>query len=92
MRTIEKVLWFVAGASIGAGVALLYAPQSGKATRKLIRKTANDTKDSLVETSGRIKDSVTEAGESIRATGRDLYRKGADVASGAVAVLNRVRV
>jgi gas vesicle protein len=92
MRTIEKVLWFVAGASIGAGVALLYAPQSGKDTRKLICKTANETKDSLVETGGRIKDTVTEAGESIRATGRDLYRRGAGAASGAAAVLNRVRV
>ena len=92
MRTIEKVLWFVAGASMGAGVALLYAPKSGKDARKLICKTANETKDSLVETGGRIRDTVTEAGERVRATGRDAYRKGAEVASGAAAVLNRVRV
>ncbi len=35
-----KVLWFVAGAAVGASVALLYAPQSGRVTRRIItRKT-----------------------------------------------------
>jgi gas vesicle protein len=41
---------FVAGAIIGAGVALLYAPQSGKETRKLLGKKAKALKDKAQDT------------------------------------------
>jgi gas vesicle protein len=36
---------FAVGALIGAGIALLYAPQSGKDTRKLLAKKAKALKD-----------------------------------------------
>ena len=36
---------FAVGALIGAGVALLYAPQSGKETRKLLVKKAKQFRD-----------------------------------------------
>ncbi len=72
MRTSEKVLWFVIGGCIGAGVALLYAPQAGKTTRRLIRRKAEETKDSLLE-----------AGENAYEAGRDIYRKGIGLATGA---------
>jgi gas vesicle protein len=29
----DKVVWFLAGAAIGAAIALLYAPASGEETR-----------------------------------------------------------
>ena len=35
-----KLVWFVAGATVGAAVALLLAPQTGKETRKAITRTA----------------------------------------------------
>lgn len=41
---------FAVGALIGAGVALLYAPQSGKETRKLITKKAKLLKDKAQDT------------------------------------------
>lgn len=41
---------FTVGALIGAGVALLYAPHSGKETRKLIAKQAKLLKDKTQET------------------------------------------
>jgi gas vesicle protein len=72
MRTTEKLVWFVIGACAGAGVALLYAPQSGKTTRKLIRRKAEETRDSL-----------TETGESVLEAGRGVYRKGMSAVSGA---------
>ena len=36
---------FAVGTLIGAGIALLYAPQSGKETRKLLSKKAKQLRD-----------------------------------------------
>jgi len=41
---------FAVGAVIGAGIALLYAPQSGKETRKLLAKKAKQLKDKTHDT------------------------------------------
>jgi gas vesicle protein len=41
---------FAVGALIGAGIALLYAPQSGKDTRKLLAKKAKQLKDKAQDT------------------------------------------
>ena len=41
---------FAVGALIGAGIALLYAPQSGKETRKLIGKKAQLLKEKAQDT------------------------------------------
>jgi gas vesicle protein len=40
---------FTIGALIGAGVALLYAPQSGEETRKLLAKKGEDLRDKAEE-------------------------------------------
>ena len=41
----DKVLYFLAGAGIGAALAVLLAPRSGRETREWISSTANDGKD-----------------------------------------------
>jgi gas vesicle protein len=41
----DKFLFFVAGAGIGAVLALLFAPKSGRETRELIARTATDSRD-----------------------------------------------
>jgi gas vesicle protein len=41
---------FAVGALIGASIALLYAPQSGKETRKLIAKKAKQLKTKAQDT------------------------------------------
>jgi len=41
---------FTVGALIGASVALLYAPQSGKETRKLLARKARQLKDKAQDT------------------------------------------
>jgi gas vesicle protein len=41
----DKFLFFLAGAGIGAVLALLFAPKSGKETRDFLAKTATDSKD-----------------------------------------------
>lgn len=77
-------MWFLIGASVGAGVALLYAPQSGEETRKLIRQKAESAKESLAEAGAHVKDVLVEKGESIVEAGRGVYRKGVGAAAGAV--------
>jgi gas vesicle protein len=95
MRTVENLLWFLVGASIGAGIALLYAPQSGKETRKMIRRKAEDTKDSLVEAGEHFKDALVEKGEEIVDAGKGAYKKGlsavANAAGSAAGLLGRAR-
>ena len=44
-------VWFVAGAAIGATIALLYAPQSGRETRRIIKKKSREGREVLTETS-----------------------------------------
>ncbi len=47
------------GAVIGGAVALLYAPQSGPETRRLVKEKAIDVKEKAAKAVGKIKDSVT---------------------------------
>lgn len=41
---------FLAGATLGAAVALAYAPQSGEKTRKQVRRNLEDASDYVRET------------------------------------------
>jgi gas vesicle protein len=59
---------FLAGAAIGTGLALLYAPKSGRDTRQRLRDLADDSVD-------RIKGYVDEAEEKIVSA----YEQGRDV-------------
>ena len=43
----DKFVFFLAGAGIGAVVALLLAPKSGRETRDMIARTATDGRDYL---------------------------------------------
>ena len=41
----DKFLYFLAGAGIGAVLALLFAPKSGRETRELLARTATEGRD-----------------------------------------------
>lgn len=66
---LRAITWFLAGMGVGAAVALLYAPKSGKETRKLIARGAERSRDYLEDTAERLRD-----------RGKDLYDRGRDVA------------
>lgn len=66
---LRAITWFLAGMGVGAAVALLYAPQSGKETRRMIGRGAERSKDYLEDQATRL-----------RERGKDLYDKGRDVA------------
>ncbi len=70
----EKGFWvaFAAGAAIGAGCALLYAPQTGAATRKKLRRGMDDAGDYLEDAGDYLKDQAEklskEAQKAIKLT------------------------
>jgi len=58
------IVTFLAGAALGAGLALLFAPQSGEETRKKIKdvsgKVADDLKENYEKLSNEAKKSVEQ--------------------------------
>jgi gas vesicle protein len=56
----EAAGFLVAGALVGATIALLYAPQSGVRTKKDIKRFARKTVDQLEALQGDVRDQVTD--------------------------------
>lgn len=82
-KAVAAALLILAGGIVGAGVALLMAPQSGKRTRKDIaryaRKTKNRANDVVDDLSATVSDLVDTLGDKTD----DLLEKGKDVAGSA---------
>jgi len=76
----ENIVWFFVGATVGAAVALLYAPQSGDRTRRLIVRKLSDGRDVLADNGADLVDK-----------GRELFEKGRRVADDAAEMLERGR-
>ena len=74
----SRFIWFVAGAAIGAAVALLYAPKTGTETRRLIKEKSKEGADAVAETS-----------RDMYERGRELYEKGRHLADEAIDLLER---
>lgn len=75
-----KIVWFCAGAAIGAAIALLYAPSSGAETRRKIQEKAREGRDT-----------VADKGREFFDKGRDLYDKGKRLADEAADLLDEGR-
>ncbi len=75
-----RLVWFVAGAAIGASIALLYAPASGVEIRRKLKKSAGEGRDKLVD-----------GGKEMLDRGRDLYEKGKKSADEAADIFERGR-
>ena len=90
---------FIAGALIGAGVALLLAPQSGTDTRNMLRDYAGRAKDELKERAREAKatlDTAMERGKDAYESVREQSKEGYESAKqtfrdvGKEALRNRV--
>lgn len=82
-KLAAAALLIVAGGIIGAGVALLFAPQSGERTRRDLNRCAKRVKTRADETAEDISVSITNLVESIGDKTDDLVEKGKDMAGSA---------
>ena len=56
---VAFVLGFTLGLAVGAGAAVLFAPQSGRRTRRAIRRTAEEMGDTATEKWREVRDEAT---------------------------------
>ena len=73
-------LMLVAGGIIGAGVALLFAPQSGERTRKDITRYAKKVRRQAESAVDDFADTVSEMVETVSEKAEDILEKGKDMA------------
>lgn len=74
------IMWFAAGAILGASVALLYAPKSGKDSRQYISGKADESLGTL-----------SDSGKQIMEQGKELYERGRALADEAADLFERGR-
>ena len=73
---------FLVGLAVGAGLALLFAPQSGEATRESIARSARRARRAAADTVGGVRDTVQETFE----TARQRVEEKLDEARGAIEI------
>ena len=73
-----SLAWFLVGAAVGATIALLYAPQSGRETRRFISKKTEQGREAIVDSSKEVLD-----------RGRELYERGREFADEAAELFER---
>jgi len=73
-------IWFVAGAAVGATLALLFAPESGVKTRRRLAKHAQRGSRAL-----------SDGGRDLYDRGRDVYDRGREIAEEAAEMFERGR-
>jgi gas vesicle protein len=71
---------FLAGSIVGAGLALLFAPQSGEYTRREMREKAERAIIKFHRMEDEIKDAMNETLHSIRLKASQLVAEGTDAA------------
>jgi gas vesicle protein len=79
-KVMAGALLLLAGAVLGAGVALLVAPQSGRQTRKDIARQVKKTRRKVEGVAGEFADSVTSMVDSIEKKAEELLDQGKDLA------------
>ena len=74
------LLAFVLGGMVGAGVALLLAPQSGTETRRKIKELTDDVKEKATDYAGTAKEKVVSTADKAK----ELYEEKKSAISAAV--------
>ena len=68
----NALLAFLAGGISGAVVALLYAPQSGRESREMLRENSNKMKETAIDSMKKVRESAESAVKDIK-TQIDVY-------------------
>ncbi len=72
--------WFITGIAVGAGAALLLAPEAGEKTR-----------DMLGEQVERGRKTILDSGRELYERGREMYERGRQIAEDAAEMFERAR-
>jgi len=81
----STLAWFITGAVIGATVAVLYTPRTGKETRRYISKRTQQGREVLTETSKDLMDAgkdMFERGRKLIEDASDLFERGRKLVRG----------
>jgi gas vesicle protein len=87
MNTKNILFAFGIGLTVGAGVALLYAPQTGVVTRKKLKRSAEDASDYLEDTAEYLKEQaehISSEAEKFLKKARSTVDDAVDQAGGIV--------
>ena len=85
-----KVIWFLAGAAIGATIALLYAPEAGHVTRRRIVKKTREGRDAIAEGGQQVLDrgkELIERGRKLADEASEMFERGRKLVEGAASNL-----
>jgi gas vesicle protein len=82
-NVVSGAVMLMAGGVIGAGVALLFAPQSGKRTRRDLARISRKVKDQAVDAVEEFSETVSEMVDSVSDKAAVLLDKGKDMAHSA---------
>ncbi|HWR57454.1 MAG TPA: YtxH domain-containing protein [Thermodesulfovibrionales bacterium] len=74
---------FLLGGLIGAGIALLYAPKSGRETRRDISKTAKKVKQNAVELVEDTIESIEDFAGDVKDKASDIIERGVELSDSA---------
>jgi gas vesicle protein len=75
-----KLLWFVAGAAVGAAIAVLYAPAAGEEIRRKIAEKTDQGRQALAD-----------QGRDLYDRTREMYERGRKLADEAAEMVERGR-
>lgn len=71
---LSKLAYFLVGGGIGAVIALLFAPRSGRETREIIAQRATESRERVLSASRNVGDKVTtyiDKGKEVVSTQRE---------------------
>jgi len=79
-KVLTGALLVVAGAILGAGVALLLAPQTGKETRRDITRYGRKVRRKVEGAAGEVAETVADMADAVEEKAEELLGKGKDLA------------
>lgn len=82
-KAVVGALMLIGGGIIGAGLALLFAPQSGKATRREIERYAKKTRQKAEERVDDFSSTISEMVDKVGEKANEILDRGKEAAEGA---------
>ena len=79
-----NLVFFLLGAATGAAVALLYAPQEGEATRRIIAERAGDVKDKATDYTSTVASTAKDKWGQLADKAQDIVARGQGAAHSAI--------